>query len=66
VGSKLSKTCLMTVKKKKKNRVSLGFGRADRVSDRPARPTGFSWVNFRAGFYLNPDRFQARVGQIPG
>jgi len=42
--------------KKKIDRVSPGFGRVDRVSR----------ANSRAGFCLNPDRSQARVGRVPG
>jgi len=36
----------------------------------PGRPgsgsTGFRRANSPAGFYLDPDRSQARVGQVPG
>ena len=52
--------------KKKIDRVSPGFGRVDRVLGRPAGSTGFPRVNSRAGFCLNPDRSQARVGRVPG
>ena len=36
----------------------------------PGRPgsgsTEFLRANSQAGFYLDPDRFQARVGRVPG
>jgi len=49
-----------------KSRVSVGFTRVGRVSDRTARSTGFCRVNSPPGFYLDPDWSQARVGRVPG
>jgi hypothetical protein len=48
-------------KKKKGSRVSAKFARVDWVPDWPAGSTGSRWANFSAGFYLDLDRFQARV-----
>ena len=48
---------------KKRGRVSTGFAR---VPGRPARSIEFRRVNSPPGFYLDPDRSQARVGRVPG
>jgi hypothetical protein len=56
--------CLYEKKKEKKrerDRVSAGFTRVAWVPGRPAWSTGFFRANFQAGFYLDPDRSQARV-----
>jgi len=61
--------CLYEKKKEKKrerDRVSAGFTRVAWVPGRPAWSTGFFRANFQAGFYLDPDRSQARVGRVPG
>ena len=63
-GKKLRR--LMTVKIKKIDRVSPRFGRVDRVLGWPAGSTWFPRANSWAGFCLNPDWSQARVGQVPG
>jgi hypothetical protein len=52
--------------KKKGGRVSSGFTRIGRVPGRPAGSTGFRRANSQTGFYLHPDRFQARVGRVAG
>jgi len=46
---------------KNKKRKVAGFARVDRVPGWPARSTEFRRANFPAGFYLNPDRSQARI-----
>jgi hypothetical protein len=51
----------MYIKKKKRGRVSVGFTRVARVPGRPTGSTGFRRANSPAGFYLDPDRSQARV-----
>jgi len=56
--------CVYT--KKQRGRVSVGFVRVTRVPGRPAGSIGFRRVNSSAGFYLDPDRSQARVGRVPG
>jgi hypothetical protein len=52
-------------KKKKKKRERPGLSRVypDRLG---SGSTGFFRANFQAGFYLDPDRSQARVGRVPG
>jgi hypothetical protein len=52
--------------KKKSTRVSVGFTRVNRVLDRSADSTGFCRANSLAGFYLDLDRSQARVGRVSG
>jgi len=47
-----------------KNRVSAGFTRVSWVPGRTAGSTGFYRVNSPPGFYLDPDRSQARVSKL--
>jgi len=58
--------CLYKKKKKERDRVSAGFTRVARVPGLPGGSTGFFRANFQAGFYLDPDRSQARVCRVPG
>ena len=53
-------------KKKAGSRVSAGFTRVNRVLGRPTGSTRFRRANSLAGFYLDPDRSQARVGRVSG
>jgi hypothetical protein len=43
-----------------------GFTQVARVPSRPAGSTGFYRANSPTGFYLDPDRSQARVGRVSG
>ena len=53
----VSRLCIL-----KKER--LGFSQV--CLGRPAGSAGFRRVNSPPGFYLDPDRSQARVGRVPG
>ena len=66
VLSPTSSSWLLIVPAHSLGRLSAEFTRVDQVPGWLAGSTGFRRANSQAGFYLDPERSQARVDRVPG